>query len=224
MFSLLISCVNSDNILEYYDDGNVKIKLIKVSDKVSEVTEYYKNGRIKETSKYFNNVIHGLALEYYDTGELYSDRIFDNGTMNGRTTFYYQDGSVKAENLFKNDSLFYVKSITSGKDTFDKIIPIVKIKPKKEFSDIFEFNFEIPRSDEFPYKGDVINIHYSYYPISNKSIKPLPSKKIVLNSKDTSVNFEIFKSKTEDYKLIGMITLNEDPLIIDNDHYFEFIF
>ena len=76
---------------DYYENGQLKVKLISINDKKNgDGYEYYENGKLKGERIYKNDIII-KSTEYYQSGKL--RRTFEStGGLNGVITGYYENG------------------------------------------------------------------------------------------------------------------------------------
>lgn len=95
---LLMGCMNSKTIKEYFIDGSLKSESNYINGKLNGVkTVYFNNGGIDWRADYVNNKIHGNFNEYYENGSIKTIAKYYNGILNGHLLHYFSsDGREKA--------------------------------------------------------------------------------------------------------------------------------
>ena len=125
--------VLNGNEMEYssfYENGNVKQKIL-TKDKViikeqlyarngnimlnsffsmdgkpiKEVFEYYPNGKMKTKAHYVDDTLNGELTIYFENGRLKKKILYKNGVRNGEAAEYYESGTIKQKAYFINDKL-----------------------------------------------------------------------------------------------------------------------
>ncbi|MBD5097231.1 MAG: hypothetical protein HDT40_09625 [Lachnospiraceae bacterium] len=90
--------------IEYYDNGNVRIKGDYVLDAFTgNVTVYYEHGGKKYQGEFKNNAPHGNGVQYYEeTGTKQYEGEFQNGKYYGEGKYYDKLGNLVYDGEFKN--------------------------------------------------------------------------------------------------------------------------
>ncbi len=104
-------------IIEYYSNGNVKIKHYKNDNgKLHRIDgpaiiEYYMNGNMKYKAYCLNGTIHRdngpCVIDYYENGNILSEQYLKNGMLHREDgpaiIDYYEDGEIEAKCYYIND-------------------------------------------------------------------------------------------------------------------------
>ena len=56
--------------------------------------KYYKDGQLKESRSYKNNLRHGQWINYYKNGQIHYKQSYTDGKLHGEKFSYYQDGTL----------------------------------------------------------------------------------------------------------------------------------
>lgn len=93
-----------DGVLtEYYKDGKVSETTTFVAGKKNGAYKsYYKNGQLYEEANYQKDSLHGPASVYYKNGKLFKKITFDNNKKQGAYKEYYANGNLKEESNYEN--------------------------------------------------------------------------------------------------------------------------
>ena len=92
------------DVIEYYPNGRIKNKAHFIDGELNgEVISYSENGNIIEKVFMKGKLLDGEAFVYYPSGKLKEKDFFKNGKSEGESIIYYENGNVKQKSTFKND-------------------------------------------------------------------------------------------------------------------------
>jgi len=69
------------------------------------ITEYHKNGLIKQKMFFKEGIQHGDTITYYESGNILDKSSYNNGKLNGEFILYYENGQIKLKGNFINDKI-----------------------------------------------------------------------------------------------------------------------
>lgn len=97
-------------ILLYYDNGNLKVKIpLEKGIKSGVANTYYRNGVKKTEREYKDGKVDGLSKFWSEEGVLIGEETVINGLRDGYKKTYYSNGGIKEELLFKEGELLSMK-------------------------------------------------------------------------------------------------------------------
>ena len=95
---------------EYYKDGKIKgVRLFKNDIQVGKATFYYPGGQVKEVQYYEDGKLNGGDTVFYESGKPEFLRTFNKGVLDGYLRKWAEDGMVLYEAKYANDTLVEVK-------------------------------------------------------------------------------------------------------------------
>ena len=111
IFSVIsfISCEKVDHYEEFYDNGNIKLKIELDENRVrhGKFAEYYPDGNIKAIGKYINGKVEDSTFLYYENGKLREKGFWQNGYRQGWFITYREDGRIlKKEEFIKHEGQY----------------------------------------------------------------------------------------------------------------------
>ncbi|WDD89342.1 toxin-antitoxin system YwqK family antitoxin [Fusobacterium nucleatum] len=90
-------------VFEYYPNGKMKTKARYIDGELNgELIIYFENGNIKEKTFTIGKKLNGDAFEYYPSGKLRNKSFFKDGKREGESLTYYENGNLKKKILYKN--------------------------------------------------------------------------------------------------------------------------
>ena len=98
---------------EYYDDEQIKIKMIRhVKGRMNHgpYKDFYESGAKRTDATYKNGKFHGLYTFYYENGQIYVQVNYKRGNINGDVSFFDDQGQLIEVVKYKNG-----KPINEGK-------------------------------------------------------------------------------------------------------------
>lgn len=91
---ILSSCYGGEDYVEYYPNGNVKLK--GVTNKEGEfdgpVRGYYEDGTIRYIEEWKDGKVHGTVEYYYSNGNLKDVTLWQRNQKEGLSKSFYEDG------------------------------------------------------------------------------------------------------------------------------------
>ena len=96
----------SREIMEKYENGNIKGELIVLNDSIKVILKYYENGQLDSETIYLNDLLNEQFL-YYESGELEIEVLYSNN-VKIKDNAYYETGELKTKIIVINDSVQYV--------------------------------------------------------------------------------------------------------------------
>lgn len=113
----LVSCRKENYYKEFYENGNIKLKIEINENKIrsGKFFEYYEDGKIKATGKYINGEVEDSTFLYYQNGKLLEKGFWQNGYKKGWFITYRENGQIMKKEEFlkhnnqnlKNQNIFY---------------------------------------------------------------------------------------------------------------------
>lgn len=100
MMGLWVSAQSTS--VDYYKNGNVKTATYTAGD-YTEVTEYFKSGKLKRISRYVNGVAEGLWLEYNRKETLILQGTYSSGQKIGEWLVYNPTDKLVYKVVYEND-------------------------------------------------------------------------------------------------------------------------
>ena len=98
---------------EYYDDEQIKIKMIRlVKGRMNHgpYKDFYESGAKRTDATYKNGKFHGLYTFYHENGQIYVQVNYKRGNINGDVSFFDDQGQLIEIVKYKNG-----KPINEGK-------------------------------------------------------------------------------------------------------------
>ncbi|MFT6981952.1 MAG: antitoxin component YwqK of YwqJK toxin-antitoxin module [Crocinitomicaceae bacterium] len=68
-------------------------------------SSYHRNGCLKNTGYYSNNMAEGYCTVHYKSGIIEIDFMFVDGQLNGKSKEYYESGAIESTSIYKDDEL-----------------------------------------------------------------------------------------------------------------------
>lgn len=109
----------------YDENGCLKSKIVKKTERIEQETEYYPNGQVKASAEYLDNVLHGSYKEFDSNGILREHSTWVNGRKWGMCATFFENGRLEClENLIGPESfegirlLFYPNGIVKEQATY----------------------------------------------------------------------------------------------------------
>jgi antitoxin component YwqK of YwqJK toxin-antitoxin module len=98
LLGVLFSCGHKEKIL-YYPTGEVEYRapLSEQAKYSGEIIRYYKNGKIMNTTPFYNGNVSGVVKRYYPTGELEAIETWKQGKKHGLFRYFFPDGKIQRE-------------------------------------------------------------------------------------------------------------------------------
>lgn len=152
-----ISCDKGNYYEEFYENGNIKLKIEINENKIrnGKFFEYYQDGKIKASGKYINGEVEDSTFLYYENGKLREKGFWQKGYKNGWFITYRENGRImKKEEFIKHDDQ-YLKNQHIFYDQNGKI----------DYSKSSFFNLNIPDTIKIGKNKLTLN----YYDTSTKS-------------------------------------------------------
>lgn len=114
---IVISCNKEKFYEEFYENGNIKMKIEINENKIKngKFFEYYQDGKLKATGKYINDEVEDSTFIYYENGKLREKGLFRKGYKKGWFITYRENGQIMKKEEFiktndkylKNQHIFY---------------------------------------------------------------------------------------------------------------------
>jgi antitoxin component YwqK of YwqJK toxin-antitoxin module len=98
---------------EYYDDEQIKIKMIRhIKGRMNHgpYKDFYESGAKRTDATYKNGKFHGLYTFYHENGQIYVQVNYKRGNINGDVSFFDDQGQLIEVVKYKNG-----KPINEGK-------------------------------------------------------------------------------------------------------------
>lgn len=89
----------------FYPNGKVSHVGNYDTDKISEMTVYYNNGKIFRTNSVVSGMITGKATTFYRDGKIAAESNYENDSLHGEYRSYYPSGSKQQISYFVNGKL-----------------------------------------------------------------------------------------------------------------------
>lgn len=128
-FSILLfmgaSCGESEQVKEYYKNGEVKSKVVKTGNEQN-YFGYYENGRIMSEGKLVDSSRAGVWIYYNEGGTKKAQGYYSNGLKEGIWTYNIDDSVYKINWEVYSNSLLRM-NVPNGwilKENIDKFIPV----------------------------------------------------------------------------------------------------
>lgn len=99
IFSIGVYAQNE--VTTYFDNGNIKMDLVKVGDR-SVQTLYYETGEIKQTGTFVNNLPSGVWKTYNTDGNVLSEGFYTDGKKIGKWVIYNANSEAKYELYYED--------------------------------------------------------------------------------------------------------------------------
>ena len=93
-------------VFEYYPDGKIHKKISSSNNMLDgDYLEYYPNGKLKNKAFFKNDKQEGEYTAYYESSAIMQKVPYKNGVRNGEAAEYYESGIIKQKAYFINDKL-----------------------------------------------------------------------------------------------------------------------
>ena len=87
----------------YDENGDIMLNSFLLDGKpVTEIFEYYLNGKLRKIMPIINKEITQNIIKYYSNGNVKSREPYVNGKLNGEVIFYYENGQIKEKRFYIN--------------------------------------------------------------------------------------------------------------------------
>ncbi|MCY7008128.1 phosphatidylinositol-4-phosphate 5-kinase [Fusobacterium simiae] len=87
----------------YDENGDIMLNSFLLDGKpVTEIFEYYPNGKLRKIMPIINKEITQNIIKYYSNGNVKSREPYVNGKLNGEVIFYYENGQIKEKRFYIN--------------------------------------------------------------------------------------------------------------------------
>ena len=116
--SLLLSVCFSKEYIEYFENGNIKVKgQYRDGLMIGEWIYYHESGDVKMTGSFIDgdgtqigkfsdipiNGRHGIWISYYENGNQQVQIDYKNGSKHGKFYEFYENGQIKKEKYYIDD-------------------------------------------------------------------------------------------------------------------------
>ena len=242
---VLISCKNTEEKLEYYDNGNVKSKIVRYEDGKLVIQKYDSLGIIQEESNYYNGLPHGESKYFDSLGNLVQTTNFSSGIPHGQYVEYYSNNVIKvrgvyinglrhdtvfvydpssdlrAINIFKEDQLV-LKQIY-GDETYTNLMPKIKFnKSLFKLQDTIKVSFTIFPESEKLWSQEKYTLHHSL--IESRSIKDSLRYYREEFFQDSTLHFDYLVPNEGEYLIYGYLSKMDNSGIVTEYEEFERFF
>lgn len=98
----------SGAVTEYYRNGHIREKYTSIGGKLQgQYLRFHPNGDAESSATYKNGLLDGLLTQYYESGNLVrSTQMYASGKRDGIFTLFYRDGMKKAQFTYKGDQYY----------------------------------------------------------------------------------------------------------------------